>query len=141
MALAIDAPYQDITRRVIGAAMAVHNDLGPGHRELVYQRALALQMAQVDLRFRQEEPVPVKTGQGDTLVVYRVDFLVEGKVVVETKAFSHSLENTEIAQAIGYLVAAKCPVALLINFGRRRLEFRRIFPPKQASKREQRMQG
>ncbi len=98
MALVTDAPYQDITRRIIGAAMAVHNDLGPGHRELVYQRALALQMAQLDLCFRQEEPMPVRTGQGDTLVVYRADFLVEEKVVVETKAFSHPLHNMSQAR-------------------------------------------
>ena len=59
-----------------------------------------------------------------------MDFLVEDKVVVETKAFARTLGNKEIAQMIGYLVARKLPVALLINFGRQQLEFRRIFPPK-----------
>ncbi len=131
MALVKDAPFQDITHRIIGAAMSVHNDLGPGHREVVYQRALALQLKQIDLPFKREEPASVKAGRGDTLVVYSMDFLVADKVVVEIKAVARALGNKEIAQVIGYLVAKKLPVALLINFGRSRLEFRRIFPPAQ----------
>ena len=64
------------------------------------------------------------------MAVFYLDFFAERKVVVEVKAFSHQLTNDELAQVINYLKATGAPVALLLNFGRRRLEYRRVFPAK-----------
>ena len=110
-----DAPYGDITYKIIGAAMEVHNKLGPGHKEIVYQKALSTKMLGVGLSLEEEKPIEI---------------FIDDVVVVEEKALSHLLTNEEIAQVITYLAATGLPVGLLLNFGRKRLEFKRIFPPK-----------
>ena len=129
MGLAKDAPYSDITYKIIGAAMEVHNKLGPGHKESVYQKALSAKMLEAGLSFEEEKPFEIFIDDAAVGLLY-LDHLVEGVVVVEEKAFSHLLTNEEVAQVITYLAATGLPVGLLLNFGRKRLEFKRIFPPK-----------
>jgi GxxExxY protein len=73
-------------------------------------------------------PVTVEH-QGEVVGIYYLDLFVDDKVIIEIKAFSHQLTNDEIAQVINYLKAAKISVGLLFNFGRRRLQYKRIFPP------------
>lgn len=129
MPLVNDATGNDLTYRIIGAAMTVHNALGPGFKEEVYEKALAAQLGQ-DGVFVQGQ-YPVEVWHAETLVaIFYLDLFVEEQVVVEIKAFSHQLTNDELAQVINYLKASEAPVGLLFNFGRRRLEYRRVFPSK-----------
>ena len=102
----------------------MHSILGTGFQEVVYQRALAFEMERRGLSFAREWEVPVlyKERQVGTR---RVDFLVDGKVVVELKAIS-GLERVHLAQAINYLEAFGLEVGLLLNFGAAKLEFRRV---------------
>jgi len=124
-----EKPLEDLTYRVIGAAMKVHNALGPGLKEAAYQKAMSLEMERAGLSFEGEKAVPISVDGTDIGLLY-LDHLVEGQLVVEEKALSHLLTQEEIAQVITYLCATGLKVGLLINFGRRRLEHKRIFPPK-----------
>ena len=129
MGLVKDAPHSDITYKIIGAAMEVHNKLRPGHKEIVYQKALSAKMLEAGLSFEKERSIEIFIDDVSVGLLY-MDHLVEEVVVVEEKALSHLLTNEEIAQVITYLAATGLPVGLLLNFGRKRLEFKRIFPPK-----------
>lgn len=111
--------------------MAVHNALGPGYKEEVYERALAAELQKQEIGV--ERQVPVEVYHEDTPVaLFYLDLLVEKTVVVEVKAFSHQLTNDELGQVINYLKATGAPVGLLFNFGRRRLEWVRVFPSRNA---------
>ncbi len=120
--------HDDITYRVIGAAMRVHNALGPGLKESAYQKALSIAFEQDHLSFQTEHPVDVVL-DGVSIGLLYLDHLVEEEVLVEEKAVSHPLTNDEVAQVITYLCASGNSVGLLLNFGRNRLEYKRIFPP------------
>jgi len=122
-------PYQDITYRIIGAAMQVHNKLGPGHKEKVYQRDLTAEMREAGLKVEEEYPFALIREDGKLLGYLILDHLVEDVIVVEDKAISHLLTNEEVAQVIAYLAATVLPVGLLLNFGRKSLERKRILPP------------
>jgi GxxExxY protein len=84
------------------------------------------------LSFEEEVPIQIMLDEEQVGLLF-LDHLVEDAVVVEEKSFSHLLTNEEIAQVITYLAAAEAPVGLLLNFGRQRLEYKRIFPPKKFS--------
>ena len=116
--------YSDVTGAVIGCAFEVHSILGTGFQEVVYQRALAVEMESRGLSFAREWEMPIfyKERQVGTR---RVDFLVDEKVVVELKAIGE-LERVHLAQAINYLEAFRLEVGLLLNFGAAKLEFRRV---------------
>ena len=116
--------YSDVTGAVIGCAFEVHSILGTGFQEVVYQRALAVEMESRGLSFAREWEMPIfyKERQVGTR---RVDFLVDEKVVVELKAIGE-LEKVHLAQAINYLEAFGLEVGLLLNFGAAKLEFRRV---------------
>ena len=126
-------PLEDLTYRVIGAAMEVHNALGPGLKEAAYQKALSLEMEKAGLSFESEKAVTISIDGTEIGLLYP-DHLVEGQLVVEEKAFSHLLTQEEIAQVITYLCALNLKVGVLLNFGRRRLEHKRIFPPKNVTR-------
>jgi GxxExxY protein len=119
-----DYKYSDLTRKIIGAAMKVHSTLGNGFQEVIYQRALAIEMAKQDLSFQRELEMQVYY-DGQEIGTRRVDFLVEDKVMVELKALT-ALEDVHLAQAINYLEAYGLEVGLLINFGARSLGYRRV---------------
>jgi len=129
MGLVSDAPHHELCYRIIGAAMDVHNRLGPGHREVVYQRALMARLEELGIAAVAEQPVEIYFTDRPVGLLY-IDCLVEDEVIVELKAFSHLLTDEEVAQVITYLAATGKSVGLLFNFGRRRLQFKRIFPPK-----------
>jgi len=131
-------PLQDLTYRVIGAAMKVHNTLGPGLKETTYQKALSLEMETAGLSFEAERPIEI-FADGTSVGLLYLDHLVEGQLIVEEKAFSHLLTNEEVAQVITYLCATGLNVGLLLNFGRRRLEYKRIFPPKNVERWRERL--
>lgn len=127
----INTPYDGITYRVIGCAMEVHRELGPGLREDSYQRALANKLSKAGIVFEQQKLYGVfEGGLEQQLVGYYIpDYVVEGSVVVEIKAL-HGLNNNHLAQIIGYLAVTGCPLGLLINFGERSLTQKRVFPPR-----------
>lgn len=113
--------------------MRVHNKLGPGLKEAHYQRALSHEFAAAGLSYEEERPHEVMVDGASVGLLY-VDHLVEGRLVVEEKAVPHLMTNDEVAQVITYLCALELDVALLINFGRNRLEYKRILPPKDVSR-------
>ena len=113
-----------LTYKVIGCAMKVHGILGNGFQEVIYQRSLSVEFEKQGLSFvrEQEKPVFYKDVEVGTR---RVDFLVEDKVLVELKAII-TLEDVHLAQALNYLEAFKLKTGLLINFGARSLEYKRL---------------
>jgi GxxExxY protein len=122
-------PYQDITYRIIGAAMRVHRRTPRGLREKHYQRALTAEMTKDSLVVPEEYHVEVYDGEIWLGRMY-LDHWVNECVVVEDKAVSHPMGDDETAQVIAYLAAMNAKVGLLLNFGRSRLEYHRILPPK-----------
>ena len=120
----IEYRFSDITDNVIGGAMAVHTALGNGFPEVVYQRSLTIEMRDRGLAFGREVEIPLHY-KGEEVGSRRADFLVEGKVLVELKAVS-ILEDVHVAQVLNYLTAYQLEVALLLNFGARKLEYRRL---------------
>lgn len=123
-------PFDAITYKIIGCAMSVHRELGPSLKEVNYQRTLANKLTDAQLSFEQQKLYEVHEGpQRKRLVGYYIpDFVVEGSVIVEIKALN-GLDNSHLAQIIGYLAVSGCSIGLLINFGERSLRYRRVFPP------------
>ncbi len=120
--------FSEITQKIIGAAMKVHSALGNGFQEVIYQRALAIELEKCGLRYGRE--IEMALYYHDQLIgTRRVDFLVEDKVMIEIKARTH-LDETHLAQAINYLEAYHLQVGLLINFGTPKLEYKRIISSK-----------
>jgi GxxExxY protein len=125
-----NAPLADLTYELIGIAMSVHNELGPGHREAAYHNAMALKLGLTSIAFDSEPYVPVTLPDGATVRGAIPDFLVADGLLVELKAHFYTLTEDEKAQVIGYFAAfPNCTVALYFNFGRPRLEYHRLFPP------------
>jgi len=118
----------ELTYGVIGCAMKVHNTLGPGFQEVIYQRCLAIELQQAEIPFvREEEHVIYYNGRN--VGTRRADFVVENQLVVEIKAMV-CLEDVHIAQAKNYTVAYDFPKGLLINFGSKSLQYKLRFNPK-----------
>lgn len=119
--------YSDITGKIIGCAMEVHRTLGNGFQEVIYQRALAIEMTAQGLEYSREHEMQIYY-KGQDIGTRRVDFFVEGKIMLELKAVIR-LEDVHLAQAINYLEAYGMDIGLLINFGSRSLEFKRVMKP------------
>jgi GxxExxY protein len=125
---AVETPLDALTYKIIGCAMALHRELGPGLREDTYQRGLETRLSESGLAFESQQLLEVHAD--GTLVGYYVpDLVVEGAVVVEIKALD-ALDNAHLAQVISYLAITGCKIGLLVNFGARSLGWRRIFPPR-----------
>ena len=120
--------YKDITGKIIGAAMQVHKVLGNGFQEVIYQCALEIEMAFLNLDFKREFEMPIYY-RNQQIGTRRVDFLVEDVISVELKAIIN-LEDVHTAQAINYLEAYNIEVGLLINFGSKSLQFKRLINSK-----------
>ncbi len=116
--------YSELTGRIIGCAMEVHNALGNGFQEVIYQRALAHEFQLQNLTFDREYEMPV-VYKNKPVGSRRVDFLVNNTISVELKALI-KLETVHLAQAINYLEAYNLEIGLLINFGNTKLEFHRV---------------
>lgn len=124
--MATELKHKDITEKIIGASFEVHKFLGNGFQEVIYQRALAWELQQAGLEYAREIeqdiyykdlPRPIGTR--------RADFVVENKILVELKALV-KLEDVHLAQALNYLKAYRLEIGLLINFGAKSLEFKRL---------------
>ena len=119
-----DYKYSDITEKIIGCAMKVHRQMRNGFQELIYQRCLIIEFRKIALPFLNEVELPIfydKVEVGKR----RVNFLIENKVIIEIKAVSE-LTDTHLAQALNYLEALNLEIGLVINFGSKSLEVKRI---------------
>lgn len=116
--------HSALTEKIIGCAMKVHSTLGNGFQEVIYQRCLAIEMAKQGLLYEREKEMPIFY-EGQSVGTRRVDFFVENSIMVELKALT-ALEEVHLAQTINYLEAYNMEIGLLINFGARKLEFKRV---------------
>ncbi|MDB5146330.1 MAG: GxxExxY protein [Mucilaginibacter sp.] len=117
--------HEGLTHKIIGCAMKVHITLGCSFQEVIYQRALSIEMAKQGLGFGREIEMTIFY-YGIDIGTRRVDFFVQEKIMVELKAVS-ILNDLHLAQAMNYLEAYKLPVGLLINFGSKSMEFKRVY--------------
>jgi len=125
------APWFSLTYQIIGLAMQVHNELGPGHREEVYHNAMVAKLTNAGMSFVDELFQAVTLEDGTVVGQNKPDLVIDDTVIVELKARTHGMTVDDQAQVIGYFAAfAQCPVGLWINFGRARLEYHRLLPPK-----------
>ena len=118
----------EITYKIIGAAMKVHNTLGNGFQEVIYQRCLAIELGKAGLQYAREIEQPIFY-EKEEVGTRRADFVVENKLMVELKALIN-LENVHLAQAKNYIVAYNFDIGLLINFGATSLQYKKIFHPR-----------
>ena len=116
--------YSDLTAKIIGAAMEVHKFLGNGFQEVIYQRALVVELNEKGLSFVREQEMWINY-KGTNIGTRRVDFFIEDKIMLEIKAVI-KLEDVHLAQAINYLEAYNLEIGLLINFGSKSMEFKRL---------------
>lgn len=116
--------HEELTHKIIGCAMRVHSALGNGFQETIYQRALEIEMIESNIVFKREYEMPIYY-KNRHIGTRRVDFLIESHIAVELKAII-KLEDVHLAQAINYLEAYDLETGLLINFGAKSMEFKRL---------------
>jgi len=116
--------YSELTSKIIACAMTVHKTLGNGFQEVIYQRALEIEMRLAGINYQREFEMPIYY-RDKQIGTRRVDFLVEEVVSVELKATT-TLEKVHFAQAINYLEAYNLEIGMLINFGETTLNFKRL---------------
>ena len=126
--MAEEYKHEKVTHSIIGCAMEVHKLFGNGFQEVIYQRALGIEMNLQNISYVRELEMPLFY-KGYEVGTRRVDFLVENKIMVELKAVI-SLEDTHLAQGLNYLEAYNLEIGLLINFGARSLQFKRLLNKK-----------
>jgi GxxExxY protein len=116
--------HSELTKQIIGCAMKVHSFLGNGFQEVIYQRCLAIEFEKSDIKFVREMEMPIYYHEIN-VGTRRVDFFVENKIMVELKAVIQ-LEDVHLAQAMNYVQAYNMEIGLLINFGSKSLDFKRV---------------
>ncbi len=116
--------YEELSRNIIGAAIEVHRALWPGFLESVYEHALEHEFTEREIPYANQAPIPVLYKQKQ-IGEYYADFIVYEKIILEIKATARLIAENE-AQAIHYLAATQLRLALLLNFGSRSLQIKRI---------------
>lgn len=116
--------YSEITEKIIGCAMRVHKELGAGFQEYIYQRALEIELKKAIIKFIREYEMPIYY-QGEKIGMRIVDFFIDEKIMVELKAVT-DFDDVHLAQGLNYLEASGLEVGLLINFGAKSLQFKRL---------------
>ena len=116
--------HSELTRAVIGAAMEVHSNLGPGFLENVYEAAMAIELDLIKVPYERQKSIPVMY-KGEKDKDFFCDFLVGENVLVELKALK-AITGVEEAQVLNYLKATGLKVGLLINFGQQSLKYKRL---------------
>lgn len=116
--------HGDATYAIIGAAMEVHRELGPGFLETIYQRGMEAELRRRSMSFESQRRILVRY-KGETLAEHVLDLVVDGRVVVELKAVKE-LTDQHLAQTLSYVRASNLPLGLLINFAKRSLQHRRV---------------
>ncbi len=127
--------YKELTYKIIGCAMEVHKHLGNGFQEVIYQRALSIEMKMQGIKFSREHEMEIKY-KDHNVGTRRVDFFVEDKIMVEIKALIN-LEDVHLAQAMNYVEAYELEIGLLINFGSKSLQHKRVHNNNPVYKRNQ----
>ncbi|MBL7150530.1 GxxExxY protein [Candidatus Microgenomates bacterium] len=117
-------PHSKLTQQIIGIAIKIHKQLGPGFREKYYQRAMYLELQRTNLKFEREKKIRIPYGK-ITLGYHIIDFIIENKIIVELKSMK-SLTDVEIGQLTTYLKLTGCEIGLLLNFGQPTLEIKRV---------------
>jgi len=117
--------YEELTRRIIGCAMRVHSTLGNGFQEVIYQRALAIEMRSAGIDFVRELEMQIHYKDME-IGSRRVDFFVADTIMLELKALTQ-MEDVHLAQAMNYVEAYRMEVGLLVNFGAKSLQFKRVY--------------
>lgn len=117
--------HEEITHKIIGCAMKVHSTLGNGFQEVIYQRSLAIEFLKSGVQYKREMEMPIYY-EDRNVGTRRVDFFIENNIMVEIKA-QIKLEDVHLAQAMNYCQAYNLPIGLLINFGAKSLEFKRVY--------------
>lgn len=117
-------PHSELTEQIIGLAIKVHKQIGPGFREKYYQRAIYLELQKTELKFEREKRIRIPYGKV-TLGYHIVDFIIDGKVILELKSIK-KLTRVETGQLTTYLRLANYEVGLLLNFGQPTLEIKRV---------------
>jgi len=120
-----DFLYEELTYRIIGIAMEVHRELGPGFLEAVYEEAMIMEFEEAGIVFQNQAELDVYYRGRRLNKKYKADFIIEDKVLIEVKG-KHGLTETDEAQTINYLKATGLKVGLILNFGRSSLEWKRI---------------
>lgn len=119
--------YDKLTYKVIGCSMKIHNILGNGFQEVIYQRCLAIELEKEKINFQREKEQAIYY-EGIKVGTRKADFVIENKIIVELKAVIN-LEDLHLVQTKNYLVAYDFPIGLLINFGNQSLQYKKIFHP------------
>ena len=127
--------YEELTRKIIGAAMKVHSNLGNGFQEVIYQRCMSIELKKSAFDFAREIEMTIFYN-GEEVGTRRVEFLVENTLIVELKSII-DLNDIHICQCRNYLEAYNLSVGLLINFGAVRLQYKRIYNTKHPECRKQ----
>jgi GxxExxY protein len=115
----------ELTYKIIGCAMKVHNTLGNGFQEVIYQRCLAIELDRNSINYEREKEMPIYY-EGFEVGTRRADFIIEDKIMVELKAIIQ-LEDVHLAQGLNYLTAYNLETGLLLNFGSTSLQTKRLF--------------
>ena len=115
----------ELTYKIIGCAMKVHNTLGNGFQEVIYQRCLAIELEKQSINYEREKEITIFY-EGFEVGTRRADFIIEEKIMVELKAIIQ-LEDVHLAQGLNYLTAYNLETGLLINFGLTSLQTKRLF--------------
>lgn len=117
--------HEEITGKIIGCSMKIHSEIGPGFMESVYHRCLEIEFRHENISFENEKEFPIYY-RNEKVGARRVDFFVNKLVLLEIKAVTN-LEDVHLAQALNYLEAFKMEIGLLINFGSKSLQFKRLY--------------
>ncbi|PIU42810.1 MAG: GxxExxY protein [Parcubacteria group bacterium CG07_land_8_20_14_0_80_35_11] len=117
-------PHSDLTSKIIGLGIKVHKELGSAYEEKVYQRALYLELQRSGLKFEREKEIAVNYGKV-RIGKKKLDFIVDGKIVVEIKKVDN-IDNVHIAQVASYLKTLGLEIGLILNFGKSKLEIKRV---------------
>ena len=117
--------YKKETFDIIGVAMEVHNELGPGFLEAVYQEAFEIELVNQNIPYEREKVLTIFYKKEKLKREFTADFFCFGKIIVELKALS-SLDGNHEAQLLNYITATNTKVGLLINFGAKSLEYKRM---------------
>ena len=116
--------YPDLSYRMMDAVFEVHNQLGPGFTENIYERALIFELEKMGIAYEVQKQIEI-IYKGQKLGDYRLDLVVEGKIILELKAVA-SLNDLFKQQLLSYLRATDLKLGILVNFGTKRVEYTRI---------------
>lgn len=121
-----DLLYKDETYEIIGICMDVNKILGHGFLEIVYKDAIEYELLKKDLKYSREKEYKIQYKEIILAHKFYADFVLFDKVILEIKAAEGGFADAQTAQMLNYLKASGCKIGLLVNFGRSRLEYKRL---------------